>query len=192
MRKVDIWIKGFTPLLMNSNVGVNPTHPLTKEMKSITDKRKKTDEDNERILRLKWELGLYLEDEKPCIPAINVEACIRDAAKIERKGKDTVASIIVTPFEIPLIYDGPHDKEALWDDPRFRDVQVGRIQRGSVLLCRPRFSNWQLKFSLEYDENVFDREMIKRFLTTAGMRIGLCDYRPRYGKFTLMSMENAK
>ena len=192
MRKVDVWIKGFTPLLMNSNVGVNPTHPLTKEMKSLTDKRKKTDEDNERILRLKWELGLYLEDGKPVIPAINVEASIRDAAKIERKGKDTVASIIVTPFEIPLIYDGPQDKEALWNDPRFRDVQVGRIQRGSVLLCRPRFSNWQLKFSLEYDEGVFDREMIKRFLTTAGMRIGLCDYRPRYGKFTLVSMENAK
>lgn len=176
---------------MHSNDGVNPLHPMSKKIKEITSKKKKTDEDHEQILRLKWEMGLYLaKDGKPMIPSTNVEACIRDAAKKVRRGKEIVSGLVVQPDEIPLIYTGPTDREGLWE-ANFVDIRIGRVDRGRVPVARPRFDNWQLKFMLEYSENDFNDDEIKQFIIEAGSKIGLCDYRPKFGRFSLVSIEPA-
>jgi hypothetical protein len=83
MKKLKVTWKGISPLLMHSNQGVNPLHPITKEIKKYTGKRKKTDEDFEIIADLEWESGLYWKDAVggTFIPAENVEATIRNGAK---------------------------------------------------------------------------------------------------------------
>jgi len=175
---------------MHDSQGINPLHPLIKELKKLTVKgKKKTDDDNIQIARIEWELGLYLDkDGKPMVPAVNVEACIRDAAKEEKQGRTVTAGLKVSPDDIPLIYPGPTTKNGLWE-AGFSDFRSARIKGSRVNRCRPRFNSWELKFTIEYSEKDFDDEAIRRFLEIAGERKGLGDYRPRYGKFAVMSME---
>lgn len=190
MKSIEITIKGTTPLLMNSNQGVNPLHPLTRKMKVLTAKRKRTEEDDTEILHLKWQLGLYWQEPTGLVvPSINLEAMFRNAAKTVRKGNiaKQQSAITIKPDFIPLIVpeETPKTIEGLWNDPnaRYSDVKVGRIKNASVLLCRPRFDNWGLKFTVMFDETKFDQKEIIDLFELAGRDVGLCDYRGKYGMF---------
>jgi len=188
MKEVIVTLNSTTPLLMNYNQAVNPLHPLAIELKKYTGKRKKTDEDNLEILKIKWRAGLYYTKETgPYIPAENIEACLRDAAKRSKRGKDVTTGIRVLQSMIPLEYEGPRDVEELIKSVpiggEFSDVRVGRIQGSSILVSRPRFNRWSITFPLNYDEDIFDEGEIKDILETAGKYVGLCDFRQRYGKF---------
>lgn len=184
MIPLDVELIGTSPLLMNSNRGVNPMEEDVIELKKYTSKRKRSDEDEFKILLLKWKLSLYYNEEiGPYVPAENIEASLRDAAKRSRRGKDAVIGLRVVQSEIPLIYDGPRDIKALSEDRRFMDVRVGRIRGASIMLARARFTRWRLAFRLEYDENVFNADEVEELFDVAGQYIGLCDYRPRYGGF---------
>jgi len=191
IKKLSVEIRGITPLLMNNNKkSVNPTHPLVREMKAISAKRKKTEDDDLRILEIKWYLGIYWEDGiGPYVPSENVFATLREAAKVERKGKDVIKGMFVTPEFIPVDYDGPRTQEALFASDRYKDIRVGRIKTSSILLCRPRFNVWGLKFDIEYDTNVLQRDDVLKFLEYGGRYVGLCDFRPRYGQFEVLNVK---
>lgn len=184
METLNVTFKGVSPLLMHSCVGVNPTHPLTVELKKLTKKRNKTEEDQIRILDLHWLLGIYHDNEiGPYIPAENVEATLRESAKKTKQGKLVTLGVFASPDRIPLLYDGPRDTETLMQDINFRDVKVGVIQRARVLVCRPRFNHWSCNFTLDFDETVIDKADVIEIIKRAGSQIGICDYRPRYGRF---------
>jgi hypothetical protein len=195
-KQFEVEIRGIAPLLMNSNRGVNPLEPLVKEMKNITAKgsKKMTDDDQERLLHIKWLLGMYFDDNLgPYVPSMNVEATIRNAAKQIRRGKDTGFGLQVSPDRIPVIYEGPRTKEELWDDKKFSDFSVGKMKTGSsVNLCRPRFDMWSLKFKIIYDEKVFNDSTIKELLVIGGHKIGLCDWRPSHGRFEIINISPVK
>ena len=198
MKSLEIEIKGTAPLLMNSNQGVNPLHPLTKRMKVLTAKRKRTEEDDEEILHLKWQLGLYWQEGIGLnVPSVNVEAMFRNAAKTVRKG--TIAkqqsAILVKPDYIPLMADvKPSTPDELWKDPnsKYSDIKVGKIKQASVLICRPRFDNWGLKFIVRFDETKFDPKEIVDLFELAGREVGLCDYRGKYGMFGIVEVKEVK
>jgi hypothetical protein len=196
VKTIEVEIRGIAPLLMNSNRGVNPLEPLVKEMKAITGKgsKKMTDDDQERLLHIKWTLGMYYDKEiGPYVPSANMEATIRNAARQIRRGKDTGFGIQIMPDRIPLIYEGPRTPETLWEDKKFSDFRVGKMKTGSsVNLMRPRFDMWSLKFKLIYDEKVFSDNTIKELITEGGNKIGLCDYRPKYGRYDLISVKQSK
>lgn len=187
MKELKVTITGITPLLMNSCRGVNPTDPLVIEKKGITSKRKKTEEDHFAILDIDYMLAIYHDPELgPYLPAECIEACCRDAAKKNRQGKLVQTALFVSPDRVPLEYDGPRELEQLVADTNFRDVRVGNIQRSKVLICRPRFNHWRASFTIYYDETLIDTDTIKGLLIRAGQQIGICDYRPRYGKFEVL------
>lgn len=196
MKVVNVEIHGIAPLLMNSNRGVNPLEPLVREMKTITAKgsKKMTDDDHERLLHIKWLLGMYFDDKiGPYIPSVNVEATLRNAAKFIRRGKDTGFGLQVMPDKIPLLYDGPRSMDGLWDDKKFSDFRVGKMKTGSsVNLMRPRFDIWSLKFQIVYDEKVFNDNTVKDMLISGGQKVGLCDYRPKYGRYEVISITAEK
>lgn len=184
MKTLQVRWNGLSPLLMHSAVGVNPTHPLSILCKKLTAKRQKTEEDQIELMRLKWLLAIYHDLEVgPFIPAENIEATIREAAKKTKRGKDTKAAIFVGPDRCPLIYDGPRDVDSLYADERYRDVRDGVIGQARVLVSRPRFNHWAVEFNLDFDPTIFDEEVLLGIMDTAGQYIGLCDYRPRYGRF---------
>ena len=188
MKELIVTLVSTTPMLMNNNQAVNPMHPLAIELKKYTGKKKKTDEDSVEILKIKWRAAIYY-DEKigPYVPAENVEACMRDAAKRSKRGKDVTTGIRVMLNQIPLQYEGTRDVDEMLKSVttggEFSDVRVGRIQGRSILVSRPRFNRWSITFPLNYDEDIFNEGEIKEILDTAGQYTGLCDYRQRYGKF---------
>lgn len=194
MKTIEVKVHGIVPLLMNSNKGVNPLHPLTKKMKILTAKRKRTEEDDLEILHLKWLLGLYYDDGIGIhVPSANVEGMIKNAAKTLRKGNIAKLSsaIIVEPAFIPLIYEGAKDPEVLWNDPnrKYTDIRVGKIKQASILLCRPRFNIWDLTFKVKFDETKFDHDEIVSLLSLGGHDVGLCDYREKYGHFDIVEVK---
>jgi len=197
--KIKVRIDGIAPTLMHNNQMCNPLNPFTKKMKAITGKRKKTDEDVLEIAKIEWEAGLYF-DEKigPYFPSTNIEAMMRDAAKKLKKGTDVKQSVRVFPLEIPLIYTGPRDLEGLKkiaysgekvNGEDFFDMRAVGIQSSTIMRTRPRFNKWALEFEIVADDKIFNVDDIIQILTIAGSKIGLSDYRPRYGLFEVSKIE---
>lgn len=186
MKKIKCEFHGVSPLIMHSCQCVNPLHPLSLEMKKINAKRKgKTDEDLAALSDLEWLGGLYWNDEVGVyVPAENVEATIREGAKARRKGKDIVKGFMVEDMMIPLDIGENLTKEEMKADFRFRDVRAMRVKTSRVMRTRPRFNMWNITFTASYDENVLNFDEIVDAIEYAGQYVGLCDSRPKYGKFS--------
>ena len=190
MRTLNITWKGVTPLIMHSCKCVNPLHPLSVEMKKYTSKRKKTEEDLIKISDLEWEAGAYWKDGLGLyIPAENVEATIINGGKAFKKGTDIQKYCTVKDLYIPFSYGENLTKEELIQNYEYRDTRPMNVQRAKVMRTRPRFDQWQINFNMIYDDQKIDLETIKNALEYAGAYVGLCDSRPKYGKFVALIEE---
>ena len=184
MRNIHCEWKGTAPLIMHSCQSVNPLHPLTRQMKTLTGKRKKTEEDLIALSDLEWEAGLYWDEKIGLyIPAENIEATVREGAKARKKGKDIVRAFNCLEMCVPVDIGEDYTKESLRGDYRFRDVRAMKVMRARVMRTRPRFNMWKLSFDAAYDENALDFQSIVDAIQYAGQYVGLCDSRPKYGKF---------
>jgi hypothetical protein len=193
---MNISIRGIAPMLQHNNQTVNPLNKYAKQIKTYTSKRKKADEDYEAIAKIEWEAGLYYNDTIGVfVPSANVEAMLRDAAKKLRKGTDIKQSLRVYPLEIPLKYNGVRKLEELKkiafsgepvNGESFCDIRSAKVNANTIMRCRPRFNQWGLDFDIEADEAVFNKDDVVQILAIAGHKIGLSDYRPRYGMFEVV------
>ena len=185
MKKIKCEFHGVSPLIMHSCQCVNPLHPISIAIRQINAKgKKKTEEDLAMLSDLEWEGGLYWSNEIGlCIPAENIEATIREGAKARRKGKDIVKGFMCEDMMIPLDIGESLTKEQLKADFRFRDVRAMRVMSARVMRTRPRFNMWNLVFTASYDEKIIDFGTLVDAVEYAGQYVGLCDSRPKYGKF---------
>ena len=190
MKTLKVTCKGVTPLIMHSCQCVNPLHPIAIELKKYTSKRKKTEEDLLKISDLEWESGAYWKDGLGLyIPAECVEATIINGAKANKMGKDIQKYCTVTDIYIPFNYGENLTKEELIANYEYRDTRVMTVQRSKVLRTRPRFDQWNITFTYMYDEEKIDLEHIVNAIEYAGQYVGLCDSRPKYGKFVAVIEE---
>lgn len=190
MKNLQVTWKGTTPLIMHSCQCVNPLHPIARELKKYTSKKNKTEEDLIKISDLEWESGAYWKDGIGLyMPAENVEATIKNGAKANKKGKDIEKYVSVTDLYIPFFYGENLTKEELIANYDYRDTRIMTVQRAKVLRTRPRFDQWHLIFNLMYDDTKIDIDTIVNAMEYAGSYVGLCDSRPKYGKFTTIIEE---
>lgn len=187
MKNLQVTWKGISPLILHSCQGVNPLHPITREIKKLSDRPrgyKMTEEELIQLSNLEWESGCYWQDGIGVyVPAENIEATIRNGAKANKKGKDIERYVSVTDLMIPLDYGENLSKEELINDSRYRDTRPMVVSRARVFRTRPRFNRWEITFNLTYNEEKIDIETIKDAMEYAGNFVGLCDSRPKYGKF---------
>lgn len=184
MKNLKVTWKGTTPLIMHSCQCVNPLHPISLELKKYTSKRKKTEEDLVKISDLEWEAGAYWKDGLGLyIPAENVEATLINGAKANKKGKDIEKYCSVTDLYIPFNYGENLTKEELIANYEYRDTRPMTVMRSKIIRTRPRFDQWNIAFNLQYDEEKIDIDTIVNAMEYAGSYVGLCDSRPKYGKF---------
>ena len=185
MKNIKVEVHGISPLIMHSCQCVNPLHPISIEIKKITGIRKKTEEDLKKLSDLEWESGLYWDDTVGLyIPAENIEATIREGAKARKKGKDIVKGFVCNDLMVPVDIGEKLTKKKMQADFRFRDVRAMRVKQARVMRTRPRFNTWNLTFTASYDENLIDFQTIVDAIEYSGQYFGLCDSRPKYGKFT--------
>lgn len=182
MDTIKIRITGTAPLLVHSDRLANPLDPLTKEIKTFTGKRKKTDDDHLAIARLEWTGGMYY-DEKigPFIPGRNIRAMLISGAKKTKDSTKAKAGMIVNEDKVKLIYSGPRKIEDMWDDGRFTDMRSVCVMKARTMRCRPVFPEWAIEFSVIYDPSVVDRSDILRFCDAGGRLVGMGDYRIEKG-----------
>lgn len=184
MKNLKVTWKGISPLIMHSCKCVNPLHPISKEMKKYTSKKKKTEDDLLKIADLEWESGVYwLDDIGLYIPSENVEATLINGGKANKKGTDIQKYVNITDPIIPFFYGENLTKKELISDYRYRDTRIMTVQRARIVRTRPRFNQWYIVFNLSYNEEKIDLDTIMNAMSYAGSYVGLCDSRPKYGKF---------
>lgn len=203
-KKVTFNIKGISPLLMHSPQTVDPLNPIARDMKQITKKRIKSDDDYGLLSRLEFFAGLYLSedfayeikdgkiivetDAKVVIPAGVLDGMIFASAKKVKMGT-TFKSSVMAEDDAPLIFDGANDGiQALVDNPKYYDKRTERVNGGSgVIRTRPIFRTWSLTFGVLFNSEIVNYEDIGEAVKRAGTICGIGDRRPRFGRFELIA-----
>ena len=187
MEQITMCFTGVRPLLMHNGAMVDPRNPHVQEIKKITSKgsKKQTESDLEKLSRLEWEAGLYWDDQAgPFIPSDNIERCIQLGASRKRKGKDVMCGVYVIDEIVKLEFSGSRDKDKLYANAQHmlrKGISVNRGMR--TIRCRPKFPQWSITFTLEYDEQIMNRKDLIQAADDAGIYVGLGDWRPKYGRF---------
>ena len=183
MKVITLRFNGSCPLLMHSERGANPLDKSVQAHKKLTSKRAKTDEDQIAIAWSEYQLAIYHDAEiGPYIPAQNIDRTIVEGARKNKLGKKFESSARCTLDKIPVIYEGPRDVRGLYD-AGFVDVRSVGVNRARVMRVRPVFRSWSLQFDFAYDETEIEEDSIVLAAESAGRLVGLCDYRPRFGRF---------
>jgi len=72
------------------------------------------------------------------------------------------------------------------------DSRPVRIQRARVVRHRPHLPQWSLAFTIQViDGDTVPGEVLNSILVTAGQSVGIGDYRPRFGRFTVTQFKAA-
>lgn len=188
---ISYQLLGESPLLCHNGQTADPRNTYAKAMKAISGKRKKTDADLDELARLEWFAGLYVDDKRGLvIPSHVLKACFVNGAKKSKRGPQTKSGLFVADHAV-LDFTGKPDQineETLnelfhaGDHHLTCGVKVGMAK---VMRTRPQFIGWSLTVGIQYDPDLLNPHDIQDILTDAGRQVGLGDWRPEYGRFTV-------
>lgn len=185
-------IEGLTPILMHNGQLCDPFNHYAKELKKVTSKRTKTEDDQMQMMRIEWDGGLYLDEQgKVAMPADSILAMVQGGARKFKLGKQVAPGVFVNSDFFAFEYDGPKNLDKLYADPQHVLRKRVKVGQAAVMRTRPRFPKWSCKFELELVTDILNPEDLKRILDTAGRVVGLLDWRPRYGRFQVTKFEEA-
>lgn len=199
MEEIKLKLKGTVPLMMHNNQAVDPLNMYHKTMKPLSAKRNKTEADLMFLGRIEWEAGLYISPEgKICIPGRNIEKCFILGARKSKNGKKFEEGVYIDDNYCQLQFEGNTaititSKEIPCDDlnplyiPEHIDRRAVAVQRNTIIRTRPIFEQWALTCTVLYDENVINKQTLLDCITVAGLYIGLCEMRPRLGRFEIVT-----
>jgi hypothetical protein len=185
-------IAGDGGMVMHNGQTANPLNPYAKAIKQISGKRKKVDADHEAMAEIEWEAGLYLDDDKGVyLPGYVVEACIVNGAKKTKDGQTAKTCLFVDGDAQFFVDSKPVKLDELRGNPKYQLAVPVKVQTSRVMRTRPMFKNWSSKFTLLVMKDVANTVAVKSWVENAGSLVGLCDWRPRYGRFRITSFKEA-
>lgn len=187
MEKLKITLTGVSPLLLHNGRLANPLDKFSRELKAISGKRKKTEDDYEKMAKTEFLGSLYQNPQgEYTLPGHNIEAVMTDGAKINKLGKQIQGGAFIEEDPI-LSFDG--DKkgpEELWDGHEHALVVSVKIKNARVMRTRPMIpTGWKVTFTVSYDKSVIQKDQIIQAFTDAGRQKGMGDWRPKYGRFVV-------
>lgn len=175
---------GIFPILLHNGQTADPLNKFSKQLKVISSKRKKTDEDHHEMARIEWHAGLYVNaDGRLILPSDFLEATIINGAKKKKNGTKFRSAVFVTEdceLVIPKKYK---TAEELWNYEEFRDSRGVRVGQAKVIRTRPIFREWSVDVPVTYDPNQVNEAEIDSAMEDAGSMVGFGDFRPKYGRF---------
>jgi hypothetical protein len=190
-------LTGVSPLLLHNGQAIDPLNQYAREMKRISKKKTKTDDDHKTMSRVEWFMSIYHnggadivkdgevavdEGAEIVVPALSVEAMLIAGAKKCKLGNQAKAGLIVED-DAPLVYDGPKNINKLWDGQKHLHRVAARVGTARVMRTRPMFRSWSVTITVSYDPAVLDESQVFDILNAAGQQVGLGDWRPRFGRF---------
>jgi hypothetical protein len=186
--KLSVTLTGTHPMLMHNGRLANPIDPWTRQLKALTSKRKKTDEDILQIAQVEARAGCWeTVDGMLGIPSAAVWRCFYDASKQFKLGTTVKKSFYFDDVVEPLTVAGSQisatDFVADFDNVDYRTVKV---QTSKVMRARPKVPvGWQTTHHFELFDDVLDERDLVSVMNSAGRLYGLGDWRPTYGRFTV-------
>lgn len=173
MQRIEFTIKGIAPILFNA---------WTKEAKEKLDKGstggkmsidERIEEAGEKV---------YRDGENLVVPAQNLEACIVNGARKAglKRGRAGLAPYLeATVFcETRALSLGRTEADGIHE-------VIGRRGGNACVIRRPILNEWGLSGVLTVADDRMDANQIKQALEEAGLLVGLCDWRPKYGRFVV-------
>ena len=187
---ISIELKGTTPLLMHNPRMVDPEFDLNRQIKALTVKKKKTDEDLRQIEKLEWYGGLYAKENgdgrsRVVQPTSKVRKCLINAARISKMGKAVERALTFFELDTPLIYDGPEDIDQLFADAKYHSRLSVGLRGSRVMRVRPKFLPWIIRVDALFVEDAgLNYDDLQRIVELAGIVEGIGDARAiGYGRF---------
>lgn len=181
--KCYLEIVGETPLIIHNGRTASPLDEYSKKMKLITSKRKKTDEDIEKLLDLQWHASLYWNDKIGLyMPVENLMACLHKACKKHKLGNNVSGFIFAEKLGFPILVEGHDNLEKLESIKEYRFTKAVTIQRSKTLSCRPMFHEWAINFDFYIDETILSEDDVSMILNTMSSRVGLGVWTPSHPK----------
>ena len=138
-------------------------------------------------------------DREICLPGRYLQRALQEAGRFQQDPRSPrksafdlcKAGIVVTPMLAPMIPAGKDSSTVDWD---YLDRQRVVVQRSAVTRVRPAFvTGWRAELEItsllpEY----ITPALLRKLIDDAGRFIGLADFRPTYGRFTITSWERRK
>jgi hypothetical protein len=185
MAKIKFKLTGIRPLLQHNEQLANPLNPVAKELKAITGKRNKTDQDHEDMAKIEFRGGIYISDSGPYLPSTWIERALLDSAKKEKLGTTFKSYLQCDEDRLRLDYKGPRTIQELWE-AGFYDQRMVKVQTTKTLRTRPMFPvGWSILPTFIFDESHIEQRQIVRCMERAGDGFGIGDFRPRFGRFAV-------
>lgn len=187
MESVTVELSGVGAMLTHNERLASKLDPIARQMSAISGKRTKSDEDHAEMARIEFLGGLYLTDgNRVGVPAWNVFRAVQDGAKFHKLGKQVERAVLPVGADVVEVqHSGPGTAEAMWSAGCFdqRSVKVGQSK---VTRTRPRFEGWSVSVPFLIDVELLDLDDFERAATLAGQLVGIGDYRPRFGRFSVV------
>lgn len=189
MKETKLKLVGTSPLLLSCDRLADPLDPATIRHRQLTSKRNKTEDDHLAIARSQWEGLLYLDKGNNVVmPTMNIRACLVAGGKINKLGQQLKRAALMLDEYAPLDYGKKLSVDQLWAEG-YVDRRSVVVSRARVIAYRPKFSQWQLAFTLFYDESILDESQIVQSFENSGKYVGLGGFRPEkggiFGRFTV-------
>lgn len=182
MQTLKVKIIGESALLMNKDTLSDPLNPKTQEIKALTSKRKKLEEDHLQIAELQYKASLYHDKTNGLyIPGAMFKASMVSGAKLNRLGASFKRAVIVLEDQIPLIYKGPSDPSELWANKDFVDCRSVGVMNARVMRYRPKIREWSAEATIMFSSEMVEEADLLRAMENAGMFAGVGDFRPECG-----------
>lgn len=209
VKTLNITIKGTSALMTHNGTLCDPLFPITKSIKLLSSKRTKTDNDLYLMMQLETLGGIYpehdltVDDENPgyevtdkgvqltgdwghcMIPESVIEATLLSGAKKRKQGPLFKAGLRVLNPSYIMINQKPVTVEEVFINRKHRLTNKVKIGTSSIMRTRPIYPNWSLNFDAMIDDEVLNLEAVKDATDIAGKLVGMAEWRPRYGSFTL-------
>lgn len=183
MLTATLTLKGEAPLVMHNARMADPLDEHARKLASLTGKRGKKLEDHELIARVEFEGGLYIDpDVGPYLPGENILKSLVEGARLTKRGKEVERAVVLNIDVVPLIYDGPRDVQGLYDAGFLYRKTVG-VGKSRTVRTRPKFDEWAVSTDIYIDASRLDLSDVEAIADAAGAYIGLCERRPRFGRF---------
>lgn len=184
MEQLKIRVTGTSPLMMHADTLANPLNATSKAHKELTSKRKNTEEDHLAIARSEFIAGCYWsKGDGFYIPGQNFDATFLAGAKLQKLGTHWKRGALVLENRVKLIHDGPSNPDDLWEDPSHVDCRGVKVGTAKIMRYRPVFLDWAAELSISVNTDVLDINEARKAIDDAGALIGVCEYRPRFGRF---------
>lgn len=180
--KIAVTIQGVTPLLM---------------AKFEPDMLKSKSKNKEETIEEMAEKNAYRDKKgKLGIPARNIFVCLVEGGKYVKMGRGAITNSKSSVLSAGALMS---DEFCLLNQDKYEVLSMSAVNnniKARVMTYKPMFKTWELSFTLSIDTELFDSDIIKKIIASAGKRIGLGSYRPdrkgTYGKFEIKSFEVTK